>query len=90
MSALASHPSIDMAGMKCAACGHALSHHNTLGYCQTGSDAKGNACLGSCNWHPRDGRQCLASMREWDDEHGAGKVRRRMEANGQSTDAVFW
>ena len=89
---LAGHPSISTRGMKCASCGHALSWHNSLGLCRRGwhQQGVGGDCFGSCGWHVSDGMESLKARKMWDEEHGAGKVRRRMEALGQSTDGVFW
>lgn len=75
-------------GMKCEACGHALSGHNELGYCRRAT-AYPSTCSGSCSWHPSAGQAALDRARTWNEEHGAGKVRRRMESRGQSTEGVF-
>ena len=81
----------DLTGKKCAACGHALSWHNSLGYCRRGWHQQGRpaTCFGSCGWHVSAGHAALEQSQAWDEQEGAGKVRRQMEARGQSTEGVF-
>ncbi len=72
---------IDPRGKKCDACGHSLLGHNSLGYCRQATKYP-SICNGSCSWHVSDGHEALARAKRWNEEHGAGKVKRRMEAKG--------